>query len=210
MLDPESMKDQYVGESKRRAEQALAAIRAFGGNHVWIATSNRTHNDQGEPLFREEWRSRFALGTWFFDAPTPEQLAGIWTAQLRKGGRDPGERWADDVGWCGRDIADVVALANDLGCPIAEIAAEHVPSLRTMAAEVDARRKIASLNSYRDATTGRPYMLPGSIPIAAPSAPRRIGPAARAAAPVAAPPPPAPAPTAPPAASAPTSDDDTF
>lgn len=204
MLDPESMKSEYVGASKQRAEQALSAIRAFGGNHLWIATSNRTHGDQGEPLFREEWRSRFALGTWFFDAPTPEQLAGIWAAQLRKGGRDAAERWTDDNGWTGRDVADVIALANDLQCPIAEIAAEHVPSLRTMGAEVDARRKIASLNSYRDAATGRPYQLPGSIPaIVAPSGPRRIGPAARTVAPVTAPPPPAPAPAAP-------SDEDTF
>lgn len=161
-LDPDSFKDQYVGESKRRAEQALRAIRAFGGVQLWVATSNRTHDDQGVPLFREEWRSRFALGTWYFPAPTSAQMPAIWDAQLRKAGRKPSERWPNDVGWCGRDVADVIALADDLGCPVAEVAADHVPSLRTMASEIDARNKVAALNLYRDASTGKPYQMPGS------------------------------------------------
>jgi hypothetical protein len=194
MLDTDSLKNEYVGASKRNAEQAFGRLLAFGGVHLWMATCNRTHDDQGQPLFREEFTSRM-VETFYFGVPDLAQLDAIWLAQLRKFGLPPSERppQALYLGWTGRDIVQCLQKSLDYGITVHQAAERHVASLRKVGREVGERNRIAAENSYTDASTGRPYMAPSAASLVAPAPAGRKLRTAAPAAPVA--PPPAPSPS---------------
>jgi len=187
MLDTDSLKNEYVGASKRNAEQAFARLVAFGGVHLWFATCNRTHDDTGAPLFREEFTSRM-VETFYFGVPDAAQLEGIWLAQLRKFGLPPSERPPQALyqGWTGRDIVQAIQKSLDYGITVQQAAERHVASLRKVGKEVAERNRIAAENSYTDASTGRPYVAPSAAALMTPAAGRKL----RAAAPAPAAPPP--------------------
>lgn len=158
-LDLGSMKGSLVGETERKSREAFAALRALAGKALFIATCNRLESDDKRPMLPPELMRRFTSGVWFFDLPEASEREAIWTAQLKAHGLESSERWAEDAGWTGADIRNVVREAADLGLPVASIARRYVPSSRASAATIDRVRKAAA-GCYFSASYAGAYRYP--------------------------------------------------
>lgn len=135
-----SMQDQYVGNSAKNLRKALATIDAMGnGKPCAFATCNRL--DSLSP----ELRSRFKLGTFFFDLPDANERESIWKIYEAKYGvyRKVGEEF-DSTGWTGREIRECCYKAYRLNIPLSESAKYIVPVSKSSAETIKTLRLQAS------------------------------------------------------------------
>jgi hypothetical protein len=157
-LDLAGMKDSLVGSSEANLRQALKVIRAIGddeGGILWIATCNRIEH------LAPELKSRFNLGTYFFDLPKQEERAVIWDIHLRKyfpeqyaQSSEPFDHGAlgfDDTDWSGREIEACCRLAWLMNCDLATAAKRVTPVAMTARDEIQSLRREAE-NTFLDAT----------------------------------------------------------
>jgi len=159
-LDIAGMKDSLVGSSEANLRQALKIIRSIGGTDggiMWVATSNRI--GQLPP----ELKSRFGLGTYFFDLPREEERNLIWNMHLQKyfPGHEPFERNTlgfDDDGWSGREIEACCRLAWMMNSELDHAARRITPVSVTAAHEIDILRKEAD-GVFLDATFDGVYRI---------------------------------------------------
>jgi hypothetical protein len=156
VIRPPEWKSTGVGESERNTRDALDAVAAFGGEQVWIATSN------GLASVPKEMRSRFRSGVWYSDVPTYLEHAAIWKACLGRYGFDPLTPQPDLTGWTGRDVEGACLEARSSKRGVLDVVPEVVPTARMMAVEIEEMRTEARAKGYRSVDTGAPYAGPAA------------------------------------------------
>lgn len=137
-FDLGGMKDQYVGGSQAKIRQALKVVDAVSaGKPLFIATSNDLKS------LSPELRSRFRLGTFFFDLPTQEERDAIWKIHSKKIGLTEKYADLDERGWTGREIATCCDLAWRLNTTVRDASQYVVPVATSQKARVEALREEA-------------------------------------------------------------------
>jgi len=156
-IDLGKMKDKLQGQSEARLNAALRVIRAVGqGRVTWNATSNGLTNLPGE------LKSRFSLGTFFFDLPTAEERASIWKIHEAAWHLTPEHLKArpDDTDWTGREIYSCCRNAYRLRLTLREAAEFIVPIARSDMETITLRRREAH-GRYISASYPGTYRAPG-------------------------------------------------
>ena len=136
-FDLAAMQNSLIGASGERLRAALAVIDAVSqGRSLWIATCNAI------TTLPPELRRRFALGTYFFDLPTPEEREQIWKIyQAKYGVKGP---LPNDDGWTGAEIKECCRKAYRLDLSLVDAAQYTVPVSRSAAEQIKALRQSAS------------------------------------------------------------------
>lgn len=137
-LDLGGMKNKYVGASEERMRTALKVIDAVTqGRPLFIATCNSIAS------LPAELRRRFKRGTFFFDLPTADERAAIWTIYGKKFGLDVSDR-PDDTDWTGAEIETCVEMAWDHQIGLREAAHQIIPIAQAMRPVVEGLRESAN------------------------------------------------------------------
>ena len=146
-FDVKALEDKLVGESPRKARNALKAIGALAGGApvLFVATCN------GIDALPPELKRRFTQGLWFFDLPTEAEREAIWKLYLKKHGLsklvskalDFAKRWAN---WTGAEIRNCVETVAFEGVTVDEAAEYVVPVAE---ADPEALRKLRTLADDR-------------------------------------------------------------
>lgn len=155
-LDLGGLKGSLVGQSEGQLRDALKVVTAVSnGCSLWIATCNAITS------LPPELRRRFTLGTYFFDLPTAEERAMIWTIWLERYGltdsrgfllEKPNGKKSQSVrpvlppaeNWTGAEIKQCCDIAWRLGCPLLEAAAFVVPVAKSAPDKLNALREQAN------------------------------------------------------------------
>jgi hypothetical protein len=136
-FDLGAMQNAMVGASGERLRAALKVVDAVtNGRSLWIATCNSIG------ALPPELRRRFTLGTFFFDLPSPQDRAAIWTIYTTKYG--VAGQLPDDDGWTGAEIKECCRKAYRLKLTLEESAEYVVPVSRSAADQIKALRQQAS------------------------------------------------------------------
>lgn len=135
-----AMEGSLVGESVKNLRAALKVIQAVsGGRALFYAACN------GLAAISPELLQRFSFGTFFFDLPTSDEKASIWSLY-----QDvytlPEQPRPDDNGWVGRNIKQCCELAARLRCTLLEASSYIVPAGRAAAADIQRMREQAHGN----------------------------------------------------------------
>ena len=148
LFDVGGMKSKFVGESGSRTRNALKVIDAISqGRMLFIATSNNINS------LPPELRSRFTLGTFFFDLPTQEERSLIWDLYIKKYNLTVEQTdKVEDTDWTGREIKACCNIAYRLNIKLSQAAQYIVPVARSSADKVESLRKQAS-GKYISAST---------------------------------------------------------
>lgn len=137
-LDLGATKGSLVGQSEQNIRQALKVVRAVAADGAFfVATCNKL--DALPP----ELRRRFRYGLWFFDLPTKEERANIWTITLARFELPADMERPNDEGWTGAEIRNVVELAWRMRCSLAEAARFIVPVSVSDPGSIDKLRTLA-------------------------------------------------------------------
>lgn len=133
-----SMQNQFVGNSQKRLLTALDRIDAMcNGKPCVYATCNRLES------LSPELRSRFKLGTFFFDIPTELERSSIWQI-YREAYKIEDNEVPESNGWTGREIRECCYKAYRLNISLQESARYIVPVSRSSAESIKALRMQAS------------------------------------------------------------------
>jgi len=134
-----SMQNQYVGNSQKRLITALDRIDAMcSGRPIVYATCNRLE------ALSPELRSRFKLGTFFFDLPNELERSAIWKIYISAYKLPIDSPIPESAGWTGREIRECCHKAYRLNIPLTESAKYVVPVARSSAETIKALRVQAS------------------------------------------------------------------
>lgn len=137
-VDMGGMKASLVGESEQRFRQALKVVDAVSQKRaLFLATCNSI------AILPPELRRRFTFGTFFFDLPSREERAAIWSIYLKKFEVTKQPLPADE-GWTGAEIRQCCSLAWRLRRPLVECAKFIVPVSRSAADQIEKLRNDAS------------------------------------------------------------------
>ena len=137
-LDLGGTRSKYVGESEQNIRAAMRTVKAIGGERVYVvATCNELDN------LKPELKRRFTDGVFFFDLPTAEELADLWTLYRKQYGIDPDEPTPESDQWTGAEVRNACRLAHRLQIPLAEAAAEIIPVIESDPEGIERRRKQA-------------------------------------------------------------------
>lgn len=121
VFDLSGMKGSLVGESGRNLRQALKVVDAVSQGHALvIATCNSIAQ------LPPELRRRFTFGTFFFDLPTADERAVIWSMYSKKFSL-PDQLLPKDEGWTGAEIRVACDIAWRLKISLVEAASYVVP-----------------------------------------------------------------------------------
>lgn len=157
VFDFGGMKDKFVGESGRKTRAALQIIDALSqGRVLCIATCNSI------AVLPPELRRRFALGTWFFDLPTPEERKLIWDIYLKKyklKGPLP-----NDNEWTGAEIRKCAQIAWRLDINLKEASAYIVPVAVSGKEKLEELRRTSSGKFINAGKPGVYQMSAGTTP----------------------------------------------
>jgi hypothetical protein len=148
--DMNAMKGKFVGDSEAACRLVLDTIRKLGTPFV-LATCNSM--DSLPPALRR----RFKAGTYFFDLPTAEERADIWTLYLGKFNLtdDPATiTWDQD--WTGAEIRNCCEVASDLDITVAEARDYITPIAIADRDSIDNLRDLAH-GRFLDAANGGFY-----------------------------------------------------
>lgn len=136
-FDLTAMESSLVGASGDRLRSALKVVEAVSqGRALFIATCNSIAS------LPPELRRRFTLGTFFFDLPSEDERAAIWSIYLAKYGV-AGEL-PNDAGWTGAEIKECCRKANRLKMSLKDAAQYIVPVSRSAADQIKALRQMPS------------------------------------------------------------------
>ena len=133
-----TMQNQFVGNSQKRLVTALDRIDAMcSGKPCVYATCNKLET------LSPELRSRFKLGTFFFDLPNEIERAAIWKIYTRAYKLESQEL-PDSIGWTGREIEECCYKAYRLNLSLTESARYIIPVSRSSADSIKQLRVQAS------------------------------------------------------------------
>jgi len=139
-LDLGAAKGSLVGQSEERIRAAMKVIKAVAADGAFfVATCNKLEN------LPPELRRRFRFGLWFFDLPTKDERAAIWTLNARRFELTP-EQLAepiDDAGWTGAEIRNVCELAWRMNTTTTQAARFIVPVSVSDPGSIDKLRSLA-------------------------------------------------------------------
>lgn len=136
-LDIGALKGSLVGQSEANTRAALKALESLAGSTFWVATCNSVN-------LPPELRRRFKQGVWFFDLPSREERASIWTLYLEKLGLDASQPRPADEGWTGAEIKACCESAWSLSIPLTVAAQWIVPVAKSAAEQIRSLRQNAS------------------------------------------------------------------
>jgi hypothetical protein len=150
-LDLGATKGSLVGQSEENIRTAMKVIKAIAGTACYVlGTCNKLES------LPPELRRRFTDGIWFFDLPSDDERAPIWTINLLRFGLT-GETLADLVemsrGWTGAEIRNVCRRAYRTRKPIAEAKRYIVP---VSVADPDGIEKLRKLAVGKFLSTSHP------------------------------------------------------
>jgi hypothetical protein len=154
-FDVGALKGSLVGQSEEQARNALRTLDSFAGRTFWIATCNSL------AAIPPEFRRRFRFGVWFFDLPSAEERAALWSMYTARCGvaNDLPE---NDRGWSGAEIRNCCEMARDLSITPREAAAWVVPAAVSSSDAIEALRQSAA-GKYLSASEPGPYVYRGPI-----------------------------------------------
>jgi hypothetical protein len=135
-----SMQNQFVGNSQKRLITALDRIDAMcSGRPIVYATCNKLES------LSPELRSRFKLGTFFFDLPNEIERRAIWGIYLAQYKLSIAEQpIPNSEGWTGREIRECCHKAYRLNIPLVESARYVIPVAKSSADSIKTLRLQAS------------------------------------------------------------------
>lgn len=137
-FDLAGMQSGIVGSSGANLRAAQATVNAISGGRVLaLATCNSMSALPPEML------RRFALGIFYFDAPSPEERAAIWNIYRTKYGIDPKQKTPASDGWTGAEIKECCKKAYRMNKTLAEAAQFVVPVTQSSAQMVKLSRQSA-------------------------------------------------------------------
>lgn len=140
LMNVSAMQDKFVGNSQKRLLTALDRIDAMANGKVCVfGTCNRLE------ALSPEFRSRFRLGTFFFDLPNRAEQDAIWKIYLSQyfAGKTEFDLPPCE-GWTGREIRECVYKAYRLNISLADSARYIVPVARANAEQIKTLRQQAS------------------------------------------------------------------
>jgi hypothetical protein len=143
-FDIAGMQSGIIGSSGTNLRTAQKTVDAISGGSagtsrvLCIATCNSIH------ALPPELRRRFALGTFFFDAPTAEERPPIWDIWRKKFNIPATEPNPKDEGWTGAEIRECCMKAYRLRITLATAAQYIVPITRSSAELVHNLRAMSS------------------------------------------------------------------
>lgn len=152
-LDLGAAKGSLVGQSEERIRQAMKTIKAVAADGAFfVATCNKL--DALPP----ELRRRFRYGLWFFDLPTSEERAAIWTINVARFEITPEQlkNRPSDEGWTGAEIRNVCELAWRMQATIRDAARFIVPVSVSDPQSIDKLRTLAH-QKFLSASYAGPY-----------------------------------------------------
>lgn len=161
-FDLGGMKQSLVGSSEERVRTALKTVdHVSGGRPLFVATCNDLS------ALSPELRSRFKLGTFFFDLPTADERATIWKIHAKRFELTAEQRQSiaafvaagTDEGWTGREIETACMLSRKLRALVYDVAQYIVPTAKAAQKAIDARREQAS-GRYISAGYSGVYQIP--------------------------------------------------
>lgn len=156
-LDLGALKGSLVGESEANIRAALSTVDAIGAGRTFVvATCNRLE------ALPPELRRRYRAGIWFFDLPSREERAAIWSIHRKAFGIAADQKVPVDVDWTGAEIRNCCDLASRLGCSLEEAAAYVVPVMRADPVSIMTLRGTAA-GRFLSAGTGSVYTLPTEV-----------------------------------------------
>lgn len=132
-----TVKGSLVGESEQNMRKLLRTIDSVTQERtLMIATCNSLDTLTPEIL------SRFKLGVFFYDYPTPEETSALWTLYQRKYELTSDTPPAVER-WTGREIESCCHRAWLFNCSLADAARSVVPVSRANGSKMEALRKSA-------------------------------------------------------------------
>jgi hypothetical protein len=150
-FDLAGMQGSLVGQSGANLRAAQATVDAIsGGKILMIATCNSINS------LPPELRRRFNLGIFFFDVPTAEERAGIWTIYRKKYSIKASDKTPNDDGWTGAEIKECCKKAYRLKISLEDAAKYIVPVTQSSAEIIENLRRGAN-GKYLSATNAGPY-----------------------------------------------------
>lgn len=150
-LDLGGLKNGIVGSSEGRIRAALKTIESVClGRPLFIATCNEIES------LSPELRSRFKTGTFFFDLPTAEERARIWSIYRASFNIPATDETPDDENWTGREIRACCQTAADTGLSLVAASSYIVPMATASRQKVEALRELAE-GKFISASTSGPY-----------------------------------------------------
>lgn len=123
-LDLGAMKGSLVGQSEENIRTAMKVVKAIAGTACYLlGTCNRLE------VLPPELRRRFTDGIWFFDLPTDEERAPIWSINLARFGLSGDVPALVEMSrhWTGAEIRNVCRRAYRTRKPIEEAKRYIVP-----------------------------------------------------------------------------------
>ena len=160
-----SMQNQFVGNSQKRLITALDRIDAMcSGRPIVYATCNKLES------LSPELRSRFKLGTFFFDLPNETERAAIWGIYIQQYKLATAETWEqitvpNSEGWTGREIRECCHKAYRLNISLVDAARYVVPVAKSAADSIKQLRLQAS-GKFLSATEPGIYRFEDSATVA--------------------------------------------
>lgn len=140
-FDISGMKGSLVGESGSNLRGSLnTALAISQGNMLFWGTCNSADN------LTPQMKSRFDLGTFFYDLTTHEEREALWNLYIKKFELSMAQttlKGLNDKGWTGREIRNVCRLASRLNLTIKEASQYISPVIITDAAAIEQLRKQA-------------------------------------------------------------------
>lgn len=150
-VDFGDMEDKWQGESEAHLRQAIRVIKAVGRGHAFfVLTCNSLKG------IRPQFQRRFKRGVFFFDLPTNEERAAIWTLYRQRYQIPAKEKQPDDNGWTGAEIRECCESAWDTGCTLLDAARYIVPVSRSRTREIEDMR-IEAHERFLDASHAGTY-----------------------------------------------------
>lgn len=130
------LKGSLVGQSTLQLKAALKMISAIG-KPLMLATCNELD------VLSPELKSRFELGTMFFDLPTPQELKKVWELYIKKFGLI-GKIPPGTENWTPREVRACCRLAKRIKWSLADAAKNIVPVIQSSPELIEKRRQLAN------------------------------------------------------------------
>jgi len=159
-FDVGAMQGSLVGQSGANFRTATKTVDAISdGKILWVATCNSVN------ALPPELRSRFKLGTFFFDVPTETERAAIWNIYRAKYEIPTNDPTPDCTGWTGREIRECAYKAYRFGITLKEAARYVVPVTISSKEQIQGLR-LASSGKYLSASYPGLFNCRGELPAA--------------------------------------------
>lgn len=156
VIDLNGAKESLLGVAGSNIRKLYSMLYALGGEDVFFVASSNASEQLPSELIR-----RFTFGRRFFPMPTKEAALDILGKQMRAFQLSK-QAIPNISGYSPADIRNLCNLADALSIPLVEAAKEITPAAIVEAARIRSRGEWAQEHKIKSASTGLPYVIPGS------------------------------------------------